>query len=216
MSINVPESSSADFDNLENGSYAAVCYGIAVVGTLNKEFKGKPKKNLEVRIFFDITGQTYTYEKDDKEITRTYTVSHQITFSSSPKGNLCKLLTPWSGGKINKDNIKGFDVETMIGKKALITVENKPDKSGKVWLNLTGITKLPAEMTCKNSEMEQFSFNMLEFDEEKFRKLPKWVMKIVAGSDEFQAMKLRLEDFIGDGKEDGGQDGGSSQEEDWS
>lgn len=196
MSTKVPESSGVDFKSLPNGPYAATCYGIAIVGTLEKDFQGKKSKSLYIRIFFDIPSEEYTYEKDGEEITKTYVISHQITFTPSPKGNLLKLLNPWSGGVVDKEKIKNFDVATMVGKSALITIETKPGKNGKSYTNLVGITTLPKGMPLPKTKKEKFIFDINEWDKEKFKMLPGWVMKIVAQSDEFKAQGHRLEDYL--------------------
>lgn len=213
MGTKVPESRGGDFQALPNGPYAAVCYGIAIVGTLEKDFQGKKSKALYIRLFFDIPDKTYSYEKDGETIVNSHTISHQITFSSSPKGNLLKLLNPWSSGQVDKEKIKDFDVAIMLGKTALITIETKPGKNSKSYTNLVGITVLPKTMTISKSKRERFIFDVTEFSEEKFKMLPEWVMKIVAQSDEFKNQGHRIEDYLVE-KDNDAEDNNSGSEED--
>ena len=202
---------------MPNGPYAAVCYGIAIVGTLEREFNGKKNKGLYIRLFFDIPGEHYEYEnKDGETVSNTHVVTHQITFTNSPKGNLLKLLNPWSNGVIDKEKIKNFDVATMLGKTGMITITTKESKNGKSYTNLTGITTIPKGMKVEKSVREKFIFDINEWDEEKFKMLPRWVMKIVAESEEFKAQGHRIDDYLDEKSEDSGaEETQDSTDESW-
>lgn len=195
MSTKVPESSGIEL--LENGSYAAVCYGIAIIGTVKEMFKNQEKTLKKIRVFWELPGETFTFTKDNVEKTVTYTISQKFTLSSSSNSNLLKMLKPWSDNKINKDNIAGFDMAGMVGKKGLISVEQKPSTKGdRTYLNFAGILALPKGMVVEKPTQEFFVFDVEEFDEEKFRKLPSWVMKEVAESKEFIAQKRDINDYL--------------------
>lgn len=198
MSTKIPEAG-GEIELLENGSYPAICYGIAIIGKVKETYKNVEKTVKKIRIFWEMPGEKFTYSKDGEEKTVTYTISQKFTYSASSNGNLLKVLKPWSNGKITKDTIAGFDIAEMVGKRGLLSVEQRKSQSSeRTYLNFQGIISPPKGFILDKPTQPTFVFDVDDFKEEEFKKLPHWVMKEVAESEEFQKLKVRLEDFIDD------------------
>jgi len=202
MSTKIPESKGFEVEQLDNGSYPAVCIGIAVLGTLPKVWKGKTSYKKMIRIFWEMPEEKYTIEKrDGTEIEVTHVISEKFTFSSSTRGNLFKVLNAWSGGKVNKENVIDYDVVKMVGNTGAISIE-QTKKEGKTYVNFRGILPLMKGVPKPVPTRDSFVFDIDEFDKDTFLKLPKFVRTEISKSQEFEEKGLTLEDFESDGEED--------------
>jgi len=201
MSTKIPESKGFEVEQLDNGSYPAVCIGIAVLGTLPKVWKGKTSYKKMIRIFWEMPEEKYTIEKrDGTEIEVTHVISEKFTFSSSTRGNLFKVLNAWSGGKVNKENVIDYDVVKMVGNTGAISIE-QTKKEDKTYVNFRGILPLMKGVPKPVPTRDSFVFDIDEFDKDTFLKLPKFVRTEISKSQEFEEKGLRLEDFESDGEE---------------
>lgn len=196
MATKIPETKSFDIETVESGAYPAVCIGIAILGTLPKVWKGVTTHTKIVRIFWELPEEKYVIKREDEEdLELTHIISEKFTFSSSPKGNLSKVLNVWSGGKINAEKMKNFDIVNIVGNTGAITVERNESANGKVYANFKGISALMKGTKPPVATREPFIFDIDEFSKETFMKLPKWVRTEVSKSLEFEEKGLDIEDY---------------------
>lgn len=195
MSTKIPESRSFESEKLDNGSYPAICVGVALLGTRPKVWKGKTSYAKMIRIFWETPEEKYTIEKKDgTEIEISHVISQTFTFSSSTRGNLFKVLNAWSGGKINNENIVNFDIVKIVGNAGAISVEQVV-KEENTYVNFKGILPLMKGITAPEPTREPFVFDIENFDKETFLKLPRFVRAEIAESQEFEEQGLKIEDF---------------------
>lgn len=199
MSTKLPDSKTFDREMLDAGSYPAVCYGIAIIGTFEQEFKGNKKMVKKVRIFWELPEEKYTIEFPDNEPKEfTHVVSQTFTFSNSTNGNLFKMLKVWSSNAITAEKIKTFDLSNIVGYVGAISVEKKTSKNGNEYVNFTGIAPLMKGTPKPEMTREKFIFDIDEFDKDTFMLMPKWVREEVSKSEEFKELGLNIEDYIND------------------
>jgi hypothetical protein len=214
MATKLPDSKSIEIKQLESGAYPAVCYGLAIIGTIEETFKNEKKMVKKVRLFWETPSEKYTIESQDGEVKEyTHSISKLFTFSNSTNGNLFKMLKAWSNGKIDQKLIRDFDIAKVVGMTGAISVEQKESSNKKVYTNFISISELMKGVPTPKGEREKFIFDIDEFDEETFLKLPKWVRIEVAKSSEFAELGLNIEDYIKSTAE--GSEGGSEESGAW-
>lgn len=122
-------------------TYAAVCVDVEDLGMKKSTFEGKEKTQHKVALWWQID-----CERPDKAGER-FTVRKWYTLSLNEKSSLSKDLTAWRGRAFTKEEREGFDVETLIGVPAMLSIihKNAPDGS-KTYANIASIARLPKGM----------------------------------------------------------------------
>jgi hypothetical protein len=72
-----------------------------------------------------------------------FTVRRRYTASLNEKSNLYKDLVAWRGRDFTPKELKGFDIEQVIGAACQVFVEHT-QKDGQVYANVRVVTKAPA------------------------------------------------------------------------
>jgi len=158
------------------GIHNVVCCQLVDLGTQEKEWQGKvigksPMINIGFE-FVDITneadGETYHPLWGIKE-----------TNSLGKKANMRKLLEGWRGKAFTEDELKGFDLEKLLGLSCQLVVQPNTKGNPKV----VAITKAPAKFGG-NRDLHSFWFDE-GFDGTLPDWIPEWMQEIIQQSDEF-------------------------------
>jgi hypothetical protein len=142
MPVIVKDSEGGTFTPHPEGQYAAVCIDVHDLGVIETKWGNKHK----IDIYFwcgrrkeDETGEPASYEDG----TPIYlTVRERFTATLNEKGNLRPFLERWRGRKFTTDELKGFDLEQLIGAPAFLQISHN-EWDGKVFANIDTIMKLP-------------------------------------------------------------------------
>lgn len=115
------------------GLAQAVCVDVVDVGEVNQtDPKGKVKKVHKVQIIWQ------SEEIDDKR-SSPIQLKRRYTLSLNEKASLRKDLESWRGRPFNDEELKGFDLEKLIGINAFINViHNSHD--GQTYANVASIS----------------------------------------------------------------------------
>jgi len=116
------------------GLYQAVCVDVIDLGTMVTQWGDKPK----VRIVW----QT---EDEDPQTGRRYEVRGLYTLSLSEKSNLRKHLESWRGRKFTSLELRGFDLENLIGANCQIQIVHAISDQGKTFANVQAIVPANAK-----------------------------------------------------------------------
>lgn len=127
----------ANYKPAPAGTHAAVCCDVVDLGELKVEYQGKAKTQHKIKIVWQIDEL-----RDDGAPHR---VAKRYTLSLHEKSALRKDLEGWRGKPFTEEELKGFDVEVLISKPALLNVIHK-DSNGSTFANVMGIMKLPKAM----------------------------------------------------------------------
>ena len=112
---------------------------------------GSPKFQHKIIIGFELNQRIKT-EGEYKD--RRFVVSKRYTLSLSEKSNLFKDLTSWRGKAFTDDELKGFDLDNIIGANCLLNLTEN-ESGDKVYTNIIGITPLMDGMTKMEQENDQ-------------------------------------------------------------
>lgn len=178
------------------GNQIGRCYQILDIGTQHSEWQGKPTSNNQIILTFELPKQLM----DDG---RPYSVSLFINnFLGTPKkkSKLRILLETWRNKPFTEDEMARFDLNKVLGKAGIVTLIEK--ESGKV--AIAGVGPLMDGMECPPAMNPLVSLWLDEWDEEKFKKVPEGLQKIIMRSDEYRAMFGKRSEAVGGGDEDSG------------
>jgi hypothetical protein len=124
-------SAKQDYPTCPAGLYLAVAVDVLDLGVVSSDLYGdKPM----LRIYWQIAG-----EADPQG--RPYEVSRRYTKSLHAKSALRRDLVAWRGREFTEDELRGFDVDSVIGASAQVQVQNVL-KEGVTYANVTSILPL--------------------------------------------------------------------------
>lgn len=144
-----------DFDPIPEGSHLAVCDMFVDLGLQDSHFGAKHKIYLR----WQIPALRLQYEKDGEQFDKPMTVGAQYTLSLSEKSNLRPMLQAWRGKAFTPDELKKFDVTTVLGAPCMITVTHKPKAEGGVYTNVGAVAKLPSGIPAPKLEGEPLIYD---------------------------------------------------------
>lgn len=91
------------------------------------------------------------YLGKDEETGRDLYIDLFETLSLSKKANLTKHLENWRGTPFTPEELKGFDIEKLLNKGALIQVASKPKQDGTPRTIIGAIMQLPKGMKAPDA-----------------------------------------------------------------
>ncbi len=187
---------------LDADTYPAVCIGVVDLGEQHSEmYKNYQNK---VMFLFEICGETVDVDGEAKP----RWLSKEFTLSLSEKSNLAKTIASWTGVELTEDT---YDVTQLIGKPAMVVVTVKETDNG-TFNDITVIASPPKKMKMPGAESETICFEIENWDDEVFAKLPEWIQNKIKKSTEYQT-RLAPDEKIGfkDDNKSGESDGESGE-----
>lgn len=160
-----------DFDPVPEGSHLAVCDMFVDMGMQDSHFGAKHKIYLR----WQIPSLRVKYEKDGVQVENPMAIGATYTLSLSEKSNLRPMLQSWRGRAFTPDELKKFDVTTVLGKPCMITVTHKPKDGGGVYTNVGVVAKLPAGVPAPQLEGDVLIYDQDNTD--SFDKLRPWLQE---------------------------------------
>ena len=164
---------------LEAGTYPAICYGLVDIGwQYNEAYK---KSSPKLIIMWEIPGETITIDGEEKSrvISQTYTVS------LNEKATLRKDLTSWRGKDFTDEELKAFDIRSILNVPCLLNIIHK-ESNGRTYANISGIMKLPKGVKVPRGTMEPVVFDLDTSDLDEIKELPEWIQKKIQESDTYK------------------------------
>ncbi len=171
------DSGGGSFTPAPVGTHVARCVKLIDLGTQHGEYKGQPTRRNQVLVVWELPDETIEIEGEQKPIT----TSRFYTNSLGEKANLRHDLESWRGRMFTDDELRQFDLETILGVPCLLTIVSGENGKTKV-ASVSGMAK---GMVCPDQVNKSFSFWLDEFDQEKFDDLSDGIKKIVEKSEEY-------------------------------
>ena len=133
-----------EFERCPAGVHLARCYRIVDLGTQKSEYMGQAKFLHKVMIGWEIHGT----DDSDKPIRmadgRPFAVFKNFTLSWSENSNLRKSLQQWRGKPFSPEEMRKFDLESILGVWAMLSIVESQGNDGKTYTNVDSITPVPA------------------------------------------------------------------------
>lgn len=174
----------AAFTPCPAGSYLARCVQLIDLGTQTSNFEGETKRARKVLIAWEILDDEC--RRDDGQ---PFILSKRFTQSLHEKAALRKTLASWRGRDFTPVELKGFDLGTVLGKDAFLSVIHT-DKDGKTFANIAAVMKPPKGMTAPEGTGNEplVQWDMAAPDWAVFATLPPRLVEQIEASPEYQAL----------------------------
>lgn len=208
MKLPKPTNDGSDFTPLAAGMQVACCCGLVDLGSQYHEggvFQGKriaPRTTRDVKIIFEIEPGKLADGSDDPADLRSdgtrFTVSRDFPMLTSPKSNFLKFLNSWRGVPFTPADFGVFELRTLIGARAQLTIVHKKTNDGKTYVNIDNIMPRPKGSAPRAVpvvpvwylSMFEGEGGVSEFDNDLFETLPEWLRTKIASSKEFKEIAM--------------------------
>lgn len=180
------------------GTHVARCYQIIHIGTVPDTYQGQERLVDKVRLVFELPLETADFGKGQQP----FSIGRDFTLSMHEKSGLRAFIQSWLGESLSDSDAAKFNVETMIGKEAMVSVMHRTANTGRTYADLKAASPLVKGMTCPPQVNASF---VLDYDSEdfdlRFQMLPEWLQNKVSSSKEFSDRLDRAADQMNKAKQ---------------
>ena len=180
--------SDREFKLAPAGVHMAICYGVVDLGTQGYTYLGEQKQARQCRIMWELHGEDADGNPLTLEDGRPLSLSQRYTLSLSEKAKLRKTLISWRGREFTAQELKGFDLRTIIGAPCMLTVTHAV-KGDKTFANVDTVTAVPAalkKLGLPEMVNKKVYFSFGYFEQHEFDALTDGLKKIIMQSPEWE------------------------------
>ncbi len=184
----------ADIENQKDykitpvGNHLACCYRIVDLGTQKSTWNGVAKMQRKIMFNWEIHSEDAEGNVTCTENGEPLSISKRYTMTLLEQASLRKDLESWRGQPFSEQELKGFNVENVLGKFCMINVVHNKADNGKTYANVSGISSVPS-LIKKTGLPEQHNKNVIfsldNFNQEVFNGLAEWIQEIIKSSPEY-------------------------------
>jgi hypothetical protein len=182
MSIIAQQTNNGGGQTVPAGTHVARCYQIIHIGTIVDTYQGEEKLVNKVRLVFELPLETADFGKGEQP----FSIGRDFTLSMHEKSGLRAFVQSWLGKAMSDAEASKFDIGTLLGKEAMVSVMHRTANTGRNYADLKGASPLAKGMTCPPQVNAAF---LLDYDSEdfdlRFKMLPEWLQNKVSSSAEF-------------------------------
>jgi hypothetical protein len=179
------------------GTHVARCYQIIHIGTIVDTYQGEEKLVNKVRLVFELPLETADFGKGEQP----FSIGRDFTLSMHEKSGLRAFVQSWLGKAMSDGEANRFDIGTLLGKEAMVSVMHRTANTGRTYADLKGASPLAKGMVCPPQVNASF---LLDYDSEdfdlRFKMLPEWLQNKVSSSAEFSKRLERSADQMNKAK----------------
>jgi hypothetical protein len=177
MALIASESQQKTYPPAPEGTHIARCIMLVDMGTQLNPLFGKWAR--KARIAFELPNEKAVF--DETKGAEPYVVGNNFSLSLDSKSNLRKFLKGWRGRDFTADELKAFDLKTILDKPCLLTLGHKhktTDSGDRVYAELLNVSPLMKGMDCPPRILPLICY---EIEQGKscaaFESLPEWMRK---------------------------------------
>jgi len=186
------EDKGGSFESTPVGSHLARCYRIVDVGTQKSEYQGQVKYLHKVMLGWEIHGVNDDGTPIKMKDGRPFAMFKNYTLSWSDKATLRIDLQAWRGRPFTAEEMRRFDLKTVLGAWCMLNVIERAGNDGKMYVNVANISPVPAMIkqaglpaAVNKNEM----FNLAEPDMEMFNTFSDNLKKKIMASPEWEKLQ---------------------------
>jgi hypothetical protein len=131
-------------------------------------------------------------DRDGEKISLPRMVSKTYTLSLGERANLRKDLESWRGRIFTPEELKGFDIQNLIGANCMIQVIHKT-KDGKTFANISAILPLYKGMSKVQPENKTTVYILEQGNPPE--DTPKWIVERIHQCEEWRSMADATEEY---------------------
>jgi hypothetical protein len=182
MGFTISDTSGVKFDPAPAGAHIGICTTVIDLGTHVTPFiderTGLPKRNRQVRIGWELPN----CKREDGS---PHGVATFYTLSLNEKSNLRKDLEAWRSREFTPQELKGFELGSILGKPCFLSVAHKVNAKGETRANVNSIMAVPQGMEVPAQVNPSVLFNIDEWDQAVFDGLSDFVKGQITTSEEY-------------------------------
>ena len=171
------------------GTHMALCFGIVDLGTQVYSYQGEQKQARQCRIMWELHGEDADGQPLTLEDGRPLSLSQRYTLSLAEKAKLRKTLISWRGREFTAQELRGFDLRTIIGAPCMLTVTHA-SKGDKTFANVDTVTAVPAalkKLGLPELVNKRIYFSFGYFNQDEFDVLSEGLKRMIIQSPEWEA-----------------------------
>lgn len=138
MGLSVSDSGGS-FELPPAGVHVVRCFRLVDLGTQTSNWQGKETRQAKIQLSWELLGDERMSDGKPFSITR------RLTASLGEKATLRALLKSWRGRDFTPDELKRFDLKTVVGVFGLGSVIHET-REGNTYANLASLMPLPKGM----------------------------------------------------------------------
>lgn len=125
--VKQPENS-GNFEQLQPGTYRAICKGVFDIGIQKQEYNGEVKYPDQIIMIFEVDARIQNGEYANER----YNMSKWYTKSLHEKAALRHHLEAWRGKPFSETELMGFDLDRVIGATCTLTISLNQNGKAKI------------------------------------------------------------------------------------
>jgi hypothetical protein len=179
------------FTPVPPGMYLARCYRIVDLGKQKSEWQGKVNEQPKVMLQFEVHGEDDAGKPLVTAKGEPMSISKNFTLSLAEKATLRKDLQTWRGKPFTPEELKGFQIDNVLGAWAMIAITKELGNNGKEYTNIANINSVPKTMKANLPEAHNkcATFYIEAPDMELFETFSDNLRAKIEASPEWQARK---------------------------
>ena len=182
MAITIKATQKREREILADWSYPARCISIVDLGTQKAVFNGEEKRQRKIRLSFELPEELRVFSEEKGE--QPMVLNKKMTLSMHDKSQLKPFITSWLWAP-TKEELKAFDITSVIGKAGIISVGAYTTPEGDTYNTINGITAPMKGMKIADQINPSFEMSLYDgFTWEKFDTLPDFLKEIIEKSQE--------------------------------
>lgn len=124
-----------DYTPVPEGLHQGVCIDVVELGLVTTQWQGQTytRRMSEIR---------WVVEEVDPKTGKQHMLRRRFTESLSKKSALRPFLESWRGKKFTDDELKGFDIEKLIGANCQLQVIHNPGSDGTIYSNVQAVVPI--------------------------------------------------------------------------
>jgi hypothetical protein len=138
------EDKGGSFERCPEGMHMGRCYRIVDLGTQKSEYMGQTKYLHKIMLGWEIHGINQDGSPIKMNDGRPFAIFKNYTLSWSEKANLRLDLQSWRGKAFTQEEMRRFDLQTVLGAWCMLNIIERPGKDGKTYTNVAGVSPVPA------------------------------------------------------------------------
>ena len=140
----IVEDKGGDFERCPSGMHLGRCYRIIDLGTQKSEYMGQVKYLHKVMLGWELHGTNDAGEPLKMKDGRPVGIFKNYTLSWSEKANLRLDLQSWRGKQFSQEEMRRFDLKTVLGVWCMLNIIDRVGNDGKTYTNVNGLTPVPS------------------------------------------------------------------------
>lgn len=179
MALNVSDTGGS-FELPPAGVHIARCFRLIDLGTQTSNWQGKETRQPKISLSWELLG-------DDRMTDgKPFSITRRLTASLGEKATLRALLKSWRGRDFSPEELKKFDLKTIIGVYGLANVVHET-RDGNTYANLASLMPLPRGMPKSDSVNANQIFDLANPDNNVWEQLSPRLQEVILASPEGSA-----------------------------